>query len=142
MDVMMVVTGVVVLGLVYALWIWWKDGKTCQPFCRRMRQRIRSVLGVVSQEEMSVLQEHVRRKEQQWENRVSKLETATKFSNQLQYVSKEIERRLTQLQDFLATATGVRPDVSARRAAGDHRVGKRRQVDWCLDDGAIPVGDR
>ena len=118
MDVMTVVTGVVALGLVYALWIWWKDGKTCQPFCRRMRQRIRSVLGVVSQEEMSVLQEHVRRKEQQWENRVSKLEAATKFSNQLQYVSKEIERRLTQLEQsdnanrFLKKTGSVQPPRS------------------------------
>ena len=95
---MTIVSGVVALVLAYALWIWWKDGKTWQPFCGRVRYRIRSAIGVVSQDEMSLMQKHFQRKEQEWESRVTKLEATAKFSNQLQYVSKEIERRLTQLE--------------------------------------------
>jgi hypothetical protein len=98
MELMTIVSGVVALVLAYALWIWWKDGKTWQPFCGRVRYRIRSAIGVVSQDEMSLMQKHFQRKEQEWESRVTKLEATAKFSNQLQYVSKEIERRLTQLE--------------------------------------------
>ena len=95
---MTIVSGVVVLVLAYALWIWWNDGKTWQPFCGRVRHRIRSALGVVSRDEMSVMQQHFQHIEQEWESRVTKLEATVKFSTQLQYVSKEIDRRLTQLE--------------------------------------------
>lgn len=95
---MAVMTGIVAFVLTYALWIWWKDGKTWQPLCGRVRFRIRALLGVVSRDEMSVMQEHFQHREQQWEGRVAKLEANTKFSTQLQYVSKEIERRLIQLE--------------------------------------------
>ena len=44
------------------------------------------------------MEEHFRLREQQWETRVSQLEATAKFSNQLQYASKEIERRLSQLE--------------------------------------------
>lgn len=98
MELMTVVTGVVVVVLAYALWVWWNDGKTWQPFFGRARRRIRSALGVVSRDEMSRMQEHFQHREQQWESRVIKLEATTKFSHQLQYVSKEIERRLTRLE--------------------------------------------
>lgn len=87
-----------VFVLAYALWIWWRDGRTWQPFCRRVCQRIRSALGVVSHEEMSVVQKNFLEREQQWEARVIKLENTTRTSNQPQYVSQDIERRLTQLE--------------------------------------------
>ena len=125
MDVVTVVSAVVVLGLAYPLWIWWKDGKTCQPFCRRVGQRIRSALGVVSQDELSVLQQHVQRKEQQWENRVSKLETAAKFSNQLQYVSKEIEQRLTELEQSDNPNKAVEKNRSVQPPRSVVRLGVR-----------------
>jgi len=98
MEMMIVVSGVVAFVLTYALWVWWKDGNTREPLCSRVRHRIRSVLGVVSRDELRVMQEHLQDKEQQWENRLTKVETAAKFSHQLQYVSKEIDRRLIQLE--------------------------------------------
>ena len=95
---MTAVLGVVILVLASALWIWWHDGKTWQPFCGRIRRRIRLAIGVVSRDEMNVMQEHFQRREQQLESRMTKVEAATKFSNQLQFVSREIERRVTQLE--------------------------------------------
>jgi hypothetical protein len=44
------------------------------------------------------MQEHLQHLKQQSEARLSSLETTAKFSTQLQYVSKEIDRRLTQLE--------------------------------------------
>ena len=87
-----------VFVLVYALWIWWRDGRTWQPFYRRTSHRIRSALGVVSREELSLVQEHFLEKKQQWETRIAQLEAITKFSNQQQYASKEIEQRLAKLE--------------------------------------------
>ena len=98
MELKTIVSGVAVLVLAYALWVWWNDGKTWRPFCARVRARIRSALGVVSREEMNIMQEHLQHSEQQWESRLTKLEATAKFSNQLQYASKEIERRLTLLE--------------------------------------------
>ncbi len=95
---MAVVSGFVVLVLAYGLWIWRKDGKSFQPFRDRVRYRIRSALGVVSRDEIQVMQERLQHKEQQLENRLTRVEGATKFSNQLQYFSKEIDRRLIQLE--------------------------------------------
>ncbi|MEX0828721.1 MAG: hypothetical protein WD032_00590 [Nitrospirales bacterium] len=98
MEMMTVVSGVVVLVLAYAWWVWWKAGHTPEPMCGRVRHRIRTVLGAVSREEMHVMNEHIQARELQLENRLTKLETAAKFSHQLHYVSKEIDRRLTQLE--------------------------------------------
>lgn len=98
MEMMTVVSGVVAFVLTYALWVWWKDGNTWGPLCSRVRHRIRTALGAVSRDEMRVMQEYLQDKEQQLENRLTKVETAAKFSHQLQYVSKEIDRRLTQLE--------------------------------------------
>ena len=95
---MAIVSGFVVLVLACGLWIWRKDGKSFQPFCDRVRYRIRSALGVVSRDEIQVIQERLQHKEQQWENRLTRVEGTTKFSNQLQYFSKEIDRRLLQLE--------------------------------------------
>jgi len=95
---MTVVSGVAVLVLAYALWVWWKDGNTWEPLCGRVRHRIRRALGAVSRGEMRVMQEHLQDREQQWEARVTKVEAAAKFSLQLQYVSKDVDRRLTQLE--------------------------------------------
>jgi hypothetical protein len=47
---------------------------------------------------MKVMQGRLQHMEQQLGNRLTRMEGNTKFSNQLQYVSKEIERRLTQLE--------------------------------------------
>jgi hypothetical protein len=44
------------------------------------------------------MQEHLQHMKQQSETRLTSLETTVKFSTQLQYVSKEINRRLTQLE--------------------------------------------
>lgn len=87
-----------VFVLAYALWVWWCDGRTWRPFCRRVCQRIRSALGVVSHEEMSAVQNHFLEREQQWEARVTRLENITRTSSHQQYVSQDIERRLTQLE--------------------------------------------
>ena len=95
---MAIVSGFVVLALAYGLWIWRKDGRSFQPFRDRIRYRIRSALGVVSRDEIQVMQERVQHKEQQLENRLTRVEGATKFSNQLQNFSKEIDRRLIQLE--------------------------------------------
>lgn len=98
MEMMTVVSGVVAFVLTYALWVWWKDGNTWEPLCSRVRHRIRTALGAVSRDEMRVMQEYLQDKEQQLENRLTKVETAAKFSHQLQYVLKEIDRRMTQLE--------------------------------------------
>ncbi len=98
-----------VFVLAYALWVWWCDGRTWKPFCRRVCQRIRSALGVVSHEEMSVVQNHFLQREQQWEARVTRLENTTRTSNHQQYVSHDIERRLTQLE--LAEAQVKAPET-------------------------------
>ena len=95
---MTIVSGVIVLVLLCSLWIWWKDGQSFRPFRDRFRNGIRSALGVVSRDEMKVMQERLKHMEQQLGNRLTRMEGNTKFSNQLQYVSKEIERRLTQLE--------------------------------------------
>ena len=98
MELMAIVSGFVVLALAYGLWIWRKDGRSFQPFRDRIRYRIRLALGVVSRDEIQVMQERVQHKEQQLENRLTRVEGATKFSNQLQNFSKEIDRRLIQLE--------------------------------------------
>jgi len=98
MELIASVFGVIVLVLAYALWVWWKDGRTWLPFSHRVRRRLQSALGVVSRDEMRELEVYVQDRQQEWEARVTKLEATAKFSNQLQYVSKEIERRLTQLE--------------------------------------------
>ncbi len=98
MDVFTVVSGVVVLVLAYALWMWWRDGRTWELFRGRVRLRMQSALGVVSREEMRVVQKNFEEKELQWEARVTRLEATAKFSSQLQYVSKDLERRLTELE--------------------------------------------
>ena len=94
MELIASVSGVIVLVLAYALWGWWKDGRTWQLFSHRVRRRLRSALGVVSRDEMRELETYVQDRQQEWEARVTKLEATSKFSNQLQYVSKEIDRTL------------------------------------------------
>jgi hypothetical protein len=47
---------------------------------------------------MRVMQEHLQHLKQQVETRLTSLEATDKFSTQWQYVSKEIDRRLTQLE--------------------------------------------
>jgi hypothetical protein len=98
MEMMTVVSGVVALVLAYALWVWWKAGPNREPLCGRVRHRICTALRAVSRDEMRVMKEHIQDREQQVENRLTKVETAAKFSHQLQCVSKEIDRRLTQLE--------------------------------------------
>jgi len=98
MDVMTIVSVGAVLVLAYALWIWWKDGRSLHPFSERVCDRIRSALGVVSRDEVSVMHEQLQRIEQQWEPRLTRVEATTTFPSQLQHVSKEIERRLTNLE--------------------------------------------
>ena len=98
MDLMLIVSGAVVLVLAYALWVWWKDGRSLEPACDRIRHRLRSALGVISRDEMRAMQEHLQHLKQQSETRLTSLEATVKFSTQLQYVSKEIDRRLTQLE--------------------------------------------
>ena len=98
MELIAIVSGFVVLVLACGLWIWRNDGRSFQPFCDRVRYRIRSALGVVSRDEIHVMQERLQHKEQQLENRLTRVEGTTKFSNQLQYFSKEIDRRLLQLE--------------------------------------------
>jgi hypothetical protein len=98
MELMIIVSGIVVLALAYALWVWWKDGRSLEPSCERIRHRLRSALGVISRDEMRVMQEHLQHLKQQSETRLTSLEGSVKFSTQLQYVSKEIDRRLTQLE--------------------------------------------
>ena len=98
MDLGTLLAGGSVFVLAYALWVWWCDGRTWKPFCLRVSQRIRSSLGVVSREEMSVVQKNFLEREQQWEARVTKLENTIRTSHQQQYVSQDIERRLTQLE--------------------------------------------
>lgn len=98
MELIASVSGVIVLVLAYVLWVWWKDGRTWLPCSHRVRRRFRSALGVVSRDEMRELETYVQNRQQEWEARVTKLEATAKFSNKLQYVSKEIERRLTQLE--------------------------------------------
>ena len=89
--------GVVIL-LACGLWVWWKKGGSFQSSCERLRHRIRSGLQVVSHDEMVKTQERFRRMERQVEARLTTLEAATKISNQFQYFSKEIDRRLIQLE--------------------------------------------
>lgn len=98
MEMMAVVSVVVALVLAYALWVRWRAGQTRVPLSGRLRHRICTALRAVSRDEMRVLTEHIQDREQQLENRLTKVETAAKFSHQLQYVSKEIDRRLTQLE--------------------------------------------
>jgi hypothetical protein len=47
---------------------------------------------------MRELEKYVQDRQREWETRVTKLEATAKYSNQLQYMSKEIERRVTQLE--------------------------------------------
>jgi hypothetical protein len=98
MELMTVVSMIVVLVLVYALWVWWKDGNTWELWCGRVGHRVRTALGVVSRDEMRVMHEHLQDREQRWEARLAKVEMAAKFSHQLQYVTKEIDGRLTKLE--------------------------------------------
>lgn len=98
MELLTFLSWVAVFVLAYSLWVWWRDGRTWQPFWGRVRLRMHSALGVVSREEMEVVQKNFEAKERQWEARVTSLESTTKFSNQLQYVSNDIERRLTKLE--------------------------------------------
>ena len=98
MELMTIVSGVVVLALAYALWVWWRDGRSLELSCERIRHRLRSALGVISRDDMRVMQEHLQHLKQQVETRLTSLEATDKFSTQLQYVSKEIDRRLTQLE--------------------------------------------
>jgi len=102
---MTVASGLIVFVLAYALWVWWRDGKTWEPLCMRVRRGIRSALGAVSRDEMRAMWDHFQNREQQWESRLTKLEATTKFSTQLQYVSKEMERRLTQLEQSESLAS-------------------------------------
>jgi len=95
---MAIVSGVIVLVLLCSLWIWLKDGQSFRPFRDRFRHGIRSALGVVSRDEMKVLQGRLLHMEQQLGSRLTRVEGNTNFSNQLQSVSKEIERRLAQLE--------------------------------------------
>ena len=97
MDVLMFFFGVM-LVLAIALWIWWNDGKTWQPLYQRVCRRIQSGLGVVSRDEMGVLQQQLQQKEHEWKSRLTKLEATSKLSSQLPFVTKEIERRLIQLE--------------------------------------------
>ncbi len=87
-----------IILLAFALWFWWNDGKSWQPFFSRVCHRIRSMFNLVSQDEMKVLEQHIQQKEHEWESRATKLEATSKFSLQLQFVAREIERRLTQLE--------------------------------------------
>ena len=98
MELMTILSGVVVLVLGYALWVWWKDGRSLEPCCDRIRHRLRSALGVISRDDMRVMQKHLQHLKQQSETRLTSLEATVKFSAQLQYVSKDIDRRLTQLE--------------------------------------------
>jgi hypothetical protein len=125
MDLIVAVSGVVVLILAYALWIWWNDGKTWEPFYGRACHRIRAALGVVSRDEMSVMQQHFLCKEQEWESRLTKLEGTAKFPNQLQYVSKEIERRLTQLEQSEGLNKSSEPSGPILRPRSLIRLGVR-----------------
>ena len=115
MELMTIVSGVIVLVLMCSLWIWWKDGRSFQPFRDRLCKGLRSALGVVSRDEMNVMQGRLQHMEQQLGNRLTRIEGNTKFSNQLQSVSKEIDRRLTQLEqpenskEFLASPRIQRP---------------------------------
>jgi hypothetical protein len=115
MELMTIVSGILVLALAYALWVWWRDGRSLEPSCDRIRHRLRSALGVISQDDMRVMQEQLQHLKQQSETRLTSLETTVKFSTQLQYVSKEIDRRLTQLEmsecskKILETACFQRP---------------------------------
>ena len=98
MELMPIVSGVVALALAYALWVWWRDGRSLKPSCDRIRHRLRSALGVTSRDDVRVMQEHLQHLKQQSETRLTSLEATVIFSTQLQYVSKEIDRRLTQLE--------------------------------------------
>lgn len=98
MELIPIVSGVITLVLICSLWIWWKDGRSFRPFRDRFRNGLRSALGVVSRDEMKEIQERLQHMEQQFRSRLTSMEANTKFSNQLQYVSKEIDRRLTQLE--------------------------------------------
>ena len=98
MELMTIVSGVVVLALAYTMWVWWRDGRSLEPSCDRIRHRLRSALGVISRDDMRVMQEHLQHLKQRSETRLTSLEATVKFSTQLQYVSKEIDRRLTQLE--------------------------------------------
>lgn len=98
MELMTIVSGVVVLALACALWVWWRAGRSLELLCDRIRHRLRSALRVISRDDLRVMQEHLQHLKQQSEARLSSLETTAKFSTQLQYVSKEIDRRLTQLE--------------------------------------------
>ena len=98
MEVTNVVFWVVALALGYGIWVWWKDGKSLRPFSGRMLLWIRSMLGVASRDEVKNLHEQLRRMEQQWEVRLTKVEATTKFPTQLESASKEIDRRLGELE--------------------------------------------
>ena len=102
--------GVVIL-LACGLWVWWKKGGSFQSSCERLRHRIRSGLQVVSHDEMVKTQERFRRLERQVEARLTTLEAATKISNQFQYFSKEIDRRIMQLET--SGASGVSSETTA-----------------------------
>lgn len=110
MEWLTIVSGVVVLVLAYALWVWWKDGRSLEPSCARIRHRLRSALGVISRDDMKVMQEHLQQLKQQSETRLTSLEATVKFSTQLQYVSKEIDRRLTQLEMAEGSKTNSKTD--------------------------------
>lgn len=102
--------GVVIL-LAYGLWVWWKKGGSFQSSCERFRHRIRSGLQVASHAEMAKTQEDLQRMERHVEARLTTLEAASKISNQFHHFSKEVDRRLLQLETFTA------PNVSAESTA-------------------------
>ncbi len=98
MELMLIMSVVVVLALAYALWVWWRDGRSLEFSCDRIGHRLRSALGLLSRDDMKVMQENLQHLMQQSEARLTSLEATVKFSTQLQYISKEIDRRLTQLE--------------------------------------------
>ena len=75
-----------------------KDGHSLKPLYGRVGLRIRTVLGVVSRDEMRGMQEYVKDKMQQMDNRLRKVEITAKFSHQLHDISKEMEQRVARLE--------------------------------------------
>ncbi len=95
---MTALSGLLGLVLTYVLWVWWKDGYSLKPFYGKVCHRIRTALGLASQDEMRGMQEHVQDKIQQLENRLRKVEMTAKFSHQLHDISKEMEQRVARLE--------------------------------------------
>jgi len=130
MDVTSIVLLSLAIFLAGGLWVWWKDGRSLQPFLERLRRRLRQGLGAANMEDVRHMREHLQEREHEMEARLTTLETATKFSAQHLLLSKDIDRRLVQLE-----SSDLPHEPSEKRSAPRPRSIVRYGLRFTLNDG-------